>query len=69
MTEGTCPRCHGSGQPRSLWEATVLDKCIRCGGSGRTTNPTAPTDDFRIAVMEAEQRAYERGYADGRGTL
>jgi hypothetical protein len=35
----------------------VLDKCIRCGGSGRTTNPTAPTDDFRIAVMEAEQRA------------
>jgi hypothetical protein len=50
-------------------EVTVLDKCVRCGGTGRTKNPTEPTDDFRIAVMEAEQRAYERGYADGRGSL
>jgi len=47
----------------------VLDKCLRCGGTGTTKNPTEPTDDFRIAVMEAEQRGYERGYADGRGAL
>ena len=67
MTEGTCPRCQGSGEPRALFEVAMLDGCIRCGGTGRAKNPTEPTDDFRIAVMEAEQRAYERGYADGRG--
>lgn len=69
MTKGTCPRCLGSGQPRSPWEVALLDKCVRCGGTGRTKNPTQPSDDFRIAVMEAEQRGYERGYADGRGAL
>lgn len=34
-----------------------------------TKNPTEPTDDFRIAVTEAEQRGYERGCADGRRTV
>ncbi len=67
MTEGTCPRCHGSGQARSPFEVVFLDTCLRCGGTGMTKNPTEPTDDFRLAVLEAEHRGYERGVADGRG--